>query len=208
METNQWDEMVQRILASSGTGTAPGSASLSAAGAQLVRLAASTTSSATTTSAGSVLPAARSLLQGTQALLPGVVQSVLPAVTGKSGGGFLSTLATGLGVGPLITGLIRLFGGGGGQSEPPPLVKFQLPAAVSREESLRGSADGGSLVSYGQNGLPRSAGGSTSGSPQQITIQVQAIDSKSFLDHSESIARAVREAMLYSHSLNDVVTEL
>ena len=42
----------------------------------------------------------------------------------------------------------------------------------------------------------------------QITIQVQAIDSRSFQDHSAEIAQAVREAMLNSHVLNDVVNEL
>ena len=42
----------------------------------------------------------------------------------------------------------------------------------------------------------------------QITIQVQAMDSRSFLDHRDEIAQAVREAMLNSHSLNDVVSEL
>jgi len=34
------------------------------------------------------------------------------------------------------------------------------------------------------------------------------MDSKSFLDHSNEIANAVREAILNSHSLNDVVLEL
>jgi predicted nucleotide-binding protein len=42
----------------------------------------------------------------------------------------------------------------------------------------------------------------------QITIQVQAMDSRSFLDHSGDIARAVREAMLNMHSLNDVINDL
>jgi len=41
-----------------------------------------------------------------------------------------------------------------------------------------------------------------------VTVQVQAMDSRSFLDHSAEIARAVREAMLNMHSLNDVVSEL
>lgn len=41
-----------------------------------------------------------------------------------------------------------------------------------------------------------------------ITVNVQAMDSQSFLDRREDIARAVREAMLQSHSLNDVVSEL
>jgi len=34
------------------------------------------------------------------------------------------------------------------------------------------------------------------------------MDSKSFLDHSDEIAQAVREAMLGSHSLNDVIADL
>jgi len=36
---------------------------------------------------------------------------------------------------------------------------------------------------------------------------VQAMDSKSFLDHSADIAMAVRQAMLESSVLNDVVRE-
>ena len=42
----------------------------------------------------------------------------------------------------------------------------------------------------------------------QVTIQVQAMDSRSFLDHSAEIAQAVREAMLNMHSLNDVVNDI
>ena len=34
------------------------------------------------------------------------------------------------------------------------------------------------------------------------------MDSRSFLDHSDEIANAVREAVLNSHSLRDVLTEL
>lgn len=46
------------------------------------------------------------------------------------------------------------------------------------------------------------------GAAAQITVQVQAMDSRSFLDHSEEIAQAVRQAMLNSHGINDVITEL
>ena len=41
--------------------------------------------------------------------------------------------------------------------------------------------------------------------PSQITVQVQAMDSQSFLDHSSDIALAVRQAMLQSSVLNDVI---
>jgi hypothetical protein len=42
----------------------------------------------------------------------------------------------------------------------------------------------------------------------EITIQVQAMDSRSFMDHSHDIAKAVREAMLNMHALNDVISDL
>jgi len=42
----------------------------------------------------------------------------------------------------------------------------------------------------------------------QITVNVQAMDSQSFLDHRSEIARAVRDAMLNSNSINDVVNDL
>jgi hypothetical protein len=34
------------------------------------------------------------------------------------------------------------------------------------------------------------------------------MDSRSFMDHSYDIARAVREAMLNMHALNDVISDL
>jgi hypothetical protein len=42
----------------------------------------------------------------------------------------------------------------------------------------------------------------------QITVNVQAMDARSFLDRSGDIAAAVREAMLNLNSINDVVNEL
>jgi len=64
-----------------------------------------------------------------------------------------------------------------------------------------------------QGGLPRAApgGGQTVGqsvAKAQITVQVQTMDSQSFLDHSADIAQAVRQAMLESSVLNDVVREV
>jgi hypothetical protein len=57
---------------------------------------------------------------------------------------------------------------------------------------------------------PGSSGGSASSGAgaTQITVNVQAMDSQSFLDHSNEIAQAVRAAMLNSNSINDVVNNL
>jgi hypothetical protein len=41
-----------------------------------------------------------------------------------------------------------------------------------------------------------------------ILVQVQAMDSQSFMDHSHDIALAVRQAMLNMNTLNDVILDL
>jgi hypothetical protein len=118
-------------------------------------------------------------------------------------GTVLSVLGTGLGLSPLISGIARLFGGGGGgASEIPPVVKFALPGSLNVNAGVGSSGPGAFGVDYGQGGLPRAVV-----SPQQITVQVQAMDSRSFMDHSDEIAMAVRQAMLESGVLNDVVRE-
>ena len=159
------------------------------------------------------------------------------ASTTSSGGisaeSIVSTvLESGLGMVPLVVGLLGLFGGGGTPA-PPTLEKYAMP-----ERQYFEGADTGSDVSgadYDQMGMPRAYsaapdGGSAqpsgsasqgsssgrSGAPSgpsgagatQITVNVQAMDSQSFLDHSNEIAQAVRAAMLNSNSINDVVNNL
>jgi hypothetical protein len=65
---------------------------------------------------------------------------------------------------------------------------------------------------YDQSGMPRTSdasgsGGSSSAGPA-ITVNVQALDARSFLDRSSDIAAAVRDAMLNLNSINDVVNDL
>lgn len=210
MAVNSWDEVARRVVRPSPAAMAETAQAV--IGAQLERIAPQSDAkpkaaqAERTSAAESFLPSSvTAVLSGGQGLAQ-AAQSIVPGGGSRGGGGILSTIAGGFGVGPIISGLIHLFGGGG-KPEPPPLVRFELPEAVSRVESA--GVPGGSVaeVSYGQNGLPRAVGGGQA-TQQPITVNVQAMDSKSFLDHSEDIARAVRDAMLYSHSLNDVVTEL
>jgi hypothetical protein len=130
---------------------------------------------------------------------------------------------------PLIVGLLGLFEGGG--TPAPTLEKYAMP-----ERQYFEGADTGSDTSdadYDQMGMPRtysaapdggsaatsgaavpgsgsgSNGSATGGAgAAQITVNVQAMDSQSFLDHSNEIAQAVRAAMLNSNSINDVVNNL
>jgi hypothetical protein len=146
-------------------------------------------------------------------------------------------LRSGFGIAPLVTGLLKLFGGGS-EPEPPPLIKYAAPTAINvhaaQAEGLIGSLD------YDQTGTPRlqlpttptrgfqsslqdsppvngnaqfgyrhtPAAPGESGHQSVINVNVQAMDSRSFLDHSQEIARAVREAMLNLNAINDVVAEL
>jgi hypothetical protein len=159
--------------------------------------------------------------------------SASAASTSGSGGStaesIVSTvLESGLGMVPLVVGLLGLFEGGG--TPAPTLEKYAMP-----ERQYFEGADTGSDVSdadYDQMGMPRtyssaapagtgtqtsgtaSPGSTSSGSAAsgggaaQITVNVQAMDSQSFLDHSNEIAQAVRAAMLNSSSINDVVNNL
>jgi len=111
-------------------------------------------------------------------------------------------LGGGLSLMPLVSLFSGLFGGGQSQ-QPAPLTPFSLPPSLNLA-STTSNQD----VSWGENGLPRTSGSSSANTTQQITVQVQAMDSQSFLDHSDDIAQAVKQAMLNMSSLNDVVTNL
>jgi len=119
-----------------------------------------------------------------------------------------SVLGGGLTLLPLVSGIAKLFGFGSSKEEQPALSSFALPSAINLDSAVSQSGRSPLAgVTYGQDGLPRQAAVVTP-SRTNINVNVQAIDSRSFLDHSDEIARAVREAMLNSHSLNDVISEI
>ncbi len=161
---------------------------------------------------------------------------------GGSGGGgvgsiFSDVFGTGLGIMPMVSGLMSLFGGGGPAPEPV-LQHYQMPAPIAFE----GADMGGAIVAadygqgnvarlfgnYGASGVstsaaapeagassfstpssaPAGASNATAAAAPQINVTVQAMDARSFLDRSSDIAAAVRDAMLNMNSINDVVTDL
>jgi hypothetical protein len=141
---------------------------------------------------------------------PSTAQSSSADAQGPSVGETIArTAAAVTGVGPLITGLLKLFG----SSDPEPLPaleKYIRPTPVSVEAALTSEREY-SGVRYSQGGAPQSLGvrGLSAGAQaQSIQVNIQAMDSQSFLDRQDDIARAVREAMLHSNSINDVVLEL
>jgi len=119
-----------------------------------------------------------------------------------------TTSSIGLGtlLSPIASGLIGLFRGESKQSVEPlrtyiPPLSVAIDAGLDRSGSIQN-------VSHGVYDLPRTAVRATPVNLPPITIQVQAIDSRSFADHSHEIAQAVREALLSGHGLNDVLGEL
>jgi len=145
--------------------------------------------------------------------------SALAADVGRGSGNFL---LKGLTLAPLINGLVGLFRKESADEVSAP-VRFSLPSPIRTEAGL---APNGQTISIDRGAgdriralrpsdghvsqLVAGRSGTETGSvsTQNITVQVSAMDSRSFLDHSEDIARAVRDAMLHSHSLNDVVNDL
>lgn len=140
--------------------------------------------------------------QNTQALLENTVARATGATSVAGGiGKWMLGIATG-GVAPLISGLVKLFSGGG-EKEEEPLVSYTVPNAISYEGEVTGAR--GVIWRTAGEAEPIAA---PRAQPMQVTVQVQAMDSRSFLDHRDDIARAVRQAMLNSHSLNDVMGEM
>jgi len=169
---------------------------------QLERLRAASEVQAEATSENTAAIVQNTLSQG------GRTQSSVASV----GGTLARLFGSGLGLSPLIRGLVGLFQDDGAKPLPA-LVKYVSPPSVHVEGWIqRGLAEGARAERRSGPGWewPQGfwSGAGTRPLPVEITVQVQAMDSRSFMDHSWEIARAVREAMLQSHALNDVVSEL
>ncbi len=155
---------------------------------------------------------------------PGGLTGAPGAATGWLGGG-LAPAASALTLGPLVSGILRLFGGDDRREAPEPET-YTAPEAIHlTAAATRGAGSPLALVDYGADGLPRLAGytggeaaaretrerggeRAAGAGTTPITVNVQAIDSRSFLDHSDAIAAAVREAILNAHPLGEVIKEI
>jgi len=147
-----------------------------------------------------------SLVSNTQAVIENTsAKSSGGSTAANIAGGFASSILGGGILGPIVTGLMSLFGGGSNDQTPAQSLRFLMPPKLDYETGGQGSSTG--AIDYNQNGQPRAITQLTAPAPQ-ITVNVSAMDSQSFLDRSTDIANAVRKAMLESSSLNDVIGEL
>ena len=97
-----------------------------------------------------------------------------------------------------------LFGGNGDETKALAAQRFSLPQQVQAAIAFDSAKRAFTTAEYTHTGQVRTA----EPAPTQVTVNVQAMDSRSFSEHSHEIARAVKEAMLNAHSLNDVIGEL
>ncbi|MBV9157703.1 MAG: hypothetical protein JO097_15675 [Acidobacteriaceae bacterium] len=128
-------------------------------------------------------------------------ESASGGVSGALGGG-LESIG---GLGFLVSGLLNLFGGGNGKKTPPPLIDFQLPA--SQEQTMYLSSRGNVAYQGAAEETPNPSTGYTGiyTSPARTTppstVQVSQ-------NRNAEIVQAVKNALLNSSSLNDVIAEI
>jgi hypothetical protein len=111
---------------------------------------------------------------------------------------------------PLISGIASLFHH---SSTPAPLPIYTPPSPVAINATLNSatpnSTASGTTTGAATTGQAQSAVTSSQTAPAaQVTVNVNAMDSQSFMDRSNDIANAVREAMLNMHPINGVVASL
>ncbi len=144
----------------------------------------------------------RALRDASSALGSGL-KGLLSGLGGGLGGsgGFSSLLKSGFGLAPLVSGIAKLFGGDK-NAEPdlqavvtPPELDLSLANSPGPVQALP-------RVDRGAGGAVRTA------APAQVVVNVSAMDARGFMDRSDDIAAAVRDAMLRMHAVNDVVEEL
>ena len=140
--------------------------------------------------------------------LPGLLAGLASGV--KGGGSLLGgVLKSGLGVASLglrVAGLFRSEQGG----EPVALRPYvDPPALVLEAANTQGIFPGVPRIDRSQQGEVRTIEQERPAVWQpQVSVTVNAMDSQSFLDRSEDIARALRQAMLHMHPVNDLISEL
>jgi hypothetical protein len=127
-------------------------------------------------------------------------------------GGAASSLFGGLGLlSPVISGIASLFGG---SSAPARLPIYTPPSPVAINATLDSATPNAAPVNSASAATVATASAaplanaSQPAPASQVTVNVTAMDSKSFMDHSADIANAVREAMLNMHPINGVVASL
>ncbi len=113
------------------------------------------------------------------------------------GGNLMSAIG---GIGGLVSSIVSLFGGS--KQDPAPLIPFGLPA--SQAQTFAVNQNPGSTSTSGSATL-----GGIYGSAQYSSAPtVQSVHDQLYQYQSQQIAQSVKQALLNSSSLNDVIAEI
>jgi hypothetical protein len=151
-------------------------------------------------------------------LLSGATNAAADAQTvtlaGGTGGGSVagllsegSTAATAASyVNPILGALWSLLGGIEETVASVTLQKTALPEAVDYKLGVAGAT--GRVVEVDRDAQGQARGTQTGTAAPSVVVNVQAIDTQSFLDRTPEIAQAVRRALLESGGLGAVIGEI
>jgi len=132
------------------------------------------------------------------------------AAGGGGGGGLFSSLLGGfskmLGIASIGLNLLSLFRTR--RESPLELTPYQEPTPLSLEVASGRPLSGMPRVDQEAGGAPRLMDTPPPPPPMQVTVNVSAIDSRSFMDYGPALAQAVRDAMLHMHPINQVVRDV
>ncbi|HEX4163880.1 MAG TPA: hypothetical protein VHZ55_00265 [Bryobacteraceae bacterium] len=141
--------------------------------------------------------ATQSAVSGSQ--LSGLLKNVASGgVAGAFGGGGLLSAVSGLG--GLVSSIASLFGG---SKTPQPLTAFVLPTVQAQTASVSRSQSGSQLMTGGSlaaNSAIKGIYGSSQTSASSATVSSGS--------QPQQVVQAVKQALLTSSSLNDVVAEI
>jgi len=126
-------------------------------------------------------------------------------LTGAASGGFANALSGALGniggLGSLISGIAGLFGGGG-KATLPPLERFQLPDSQTETVYL-----GSQMTSAFQGPATERSISNSQNAPIYASAGAPVNRAGNVYD-AQQITQAVKQALLNSSSLNDIIAEI
>jgi hypothetical protein len=127
-------------------------------------------------------------------------------------GGIASALSGGLGsiggIGSVIAGIAHLFGGGRKKKMPPPLIEFHLPGSQQQTLTLSSKRNSAQQGSVAEATSVRAPGAGIYGDASHLHTSGTSPSTQWIQEQSGQIAEAVKNALLNSSSLNDVIGEL
>lgn len=188
--------------------------------AEAVRAAMGTTRGHDFTPEGAAVPdtgaSHGSSVEGPASLWGALLSRLIPLPGPSAAGGTWGWRAALTGVNPIVGSLLRLFGGGS-ESASAAISAAPRPAAATYEFGFANGEPGYFPIDREASGgvrearrisdreLGQAAGGRYQAGAPTVIINVETIDSRSFLERTPEIAEAVRRAVLEAEGLRSVL---